>query len=107
MTRGEESFVCEAKNELVALACTMRPTWDPLRLDLALLGAKQAGWPWVRAANAVWRLAMIRDSGPHDLSEEVRASTGYKPPSGSELPEEYRSGRAEIDRKAGDHDDAA
>lgn len=98
------SFIREAKSELVTAVCMMRQDWNPEQLDSALYGAKMAGWSWVRAAQAVWRLAMIRDSSPWDLTEEVRASIGYREPSGPTA--EYRSGREAMDRAQGSGDDA-
>jgi hypothetical protein len=105
-TTPEEPFLLPAQPELIALAVTMRPTWDPAELERAIVGARQANWPWERTFAAVFRLLMIRDATPYHLVEAVRDPRKRVTAPGNGPSAEYLAIRAEQARlrAGGDHD---
>lgn len=104
-THPEEPFLLPAQPELIALAVTMRPTWDRDELERAICGARTAGWPWERTYAAVSRLLQIRDASPYDLVIEVRDPRTRVPAPASGPSAEYQQAKAALASKAGgDHD---
>ena len=59
--------IAAAPDELVALACVVRPAWDHDVLAAAILAAKSAGWTWDRTLAETVRLMRDPDGSPWDL----------------------------------------
>jgi len=105
-THPEEPFLLPAQPELIALAVTMRPTWDADELERAICGASTAGWPWEKTYAAVHRLLMIRDSTPYHLTVAVRDPRHRTAAPSSGPSAEYLEAKAALAAKAGgDHAD--
>lgn len=107
-TDTEEPFLLPAQPELVALVARMRPSWNSAQFEAALSGACVAGWPWAKTFGVVCRLLQIADSGPHDLTAEVRDPRNRQAaPASAGLPSEYLAAKAALAQKVGgDHADA-
>lgn len=63
---------CPAYPQLHALACAMRPDWEPARLRDAMTAAFNAGWPWRAVYREVMRLAWAEGETPDTLRNSAR-----------------------------------
>lgn len=61
-----------AYTELHALACSMRPDWDPTELHDAMTAVHQAGWGWKDVFREVSRLIWAQDETPVTLRNSGR-----------------------------------
>ena len=61
-----------AYSQLHALACAMRPDWNPEGLHDAMTAAHQAGWAWKDVFREVARLALAQDETPATLRNSAR-----------------------------------
>lgn len=104
-THEEEPFLLPAQPQLIALAVTMRPTWDADELERAICGARTAGWSWEKTYAAVHQLLTIRDSTPYHLTVAVRDPRNRPTTPSSGPSAEYLEAKAALAQKAGgDHD---
>jgi len=75
--------------QLHALACEMRPDWDPVGLRDAMTAVFNAGWPWRDVYREVARLMWAREETPATLRNSARRPRASVPTD----PEATRRGR--------------
>lgn len=74
-------MVCDAWRELHAVACAMRPDFDHVDWQGAILACRNAGVPFAGVAPVVWRLAWDTRTRAQDAAAEVRnLARGYRAP---------------------------
>lgn len=66
--------------QLHALACAMRPDWNPDGLHDAMTAAHQAGWAWRDVFREVARLILAEDETPATLRNSARRPVATKDP---------------------------
>lgn len=76
--------------QLHALACAMRPDWDPADLRDAMTAASHAGWPWRVLYREVTRLMWAADESPATLRNSARRPR-VSVPTGPEATERGRA----------------
>ena len=67
MSGTQEPTVHEARAELVALGCAMRPDWAAVDLDAAVRACERARWPWKRIYREVSTMLFDPQEQPVNL----------------------------------------
>ena len=75
-TNKPQPVLVAAMNELVTLACAVRPDWTADQVTAALVDAKTRGMTWAQALVGLARLLVDLDANPSELVPDHRDQHG-------------------------------